>query len=97
MLANLLKNALKYSPSLPVYIIAAYDELQQKLIVQVADCGLGLDEKKLRMIRQVFEASSKSMSNLSFEEDGDDCNNLSMCKRIVDLNGGNIEVHSKGI
>ena len=54
VLANILRNALRNSQAMPVYIFSAYDYLKSRLVIQVADCGSGLNEVQLDEIRRVF-------------------------------------------
>ena len=76
-----------------MYIFAAYDYYTNKLIVQVVDCGQGLTEQKLRTLRKLFNAPARKAKT----DEYDDGSNLYICKKILDMTGGKMEVHSTGV
>ena len=94
VLANLLRNALRFSRSMPVYIFAAYDYYARKLVVQISDCGQGLSAGKLQEIRALLKAPA--LDETRSNEDEDDGSNLAICKKIIDLSGGEVTAYSAG-
>ena len=79
---------------MPVYIFAAYDYYARKLVVQVADCGQGLPPSQLQQIRSFLKAPV--LDETRGNEDEDDGSNLAICKKIIDLSGGEITAYSAG-
>jgi PAS domain S-box-containing protein len=91
VLANLVGNALKYSPAdspVRVRVIRAEDAVA----VSVADEGLGLDEEELpRVFGRFYRAPGAIASGLPGTGLG-----LYVCRGIVEAHGGRIECSSPG-
>ncbi|WP_207857518.1 sensor histidine kinase [Lucifera butyrica] len=81
VLVNLVDNALKYSGENSIIDVSALKE-EEKVIVSVADRGIGIPDKELSNIFQKFyradNAKAKSGTGLG----------LSICKEIVEAHGG---------
>jgi len=88
ILTNLLSNAVKYSPDSPDIHVRAYGEGDQ-VIIQVRDSGVGIDESDLpKMFGRFFRARTAT----GIEGTGI---GLNLIKKLVELHGGTISVHSK--
>jgi two-component system nitrogen regulation sensor histidine kinase NtrY len=86
MLINLIVNAIeavKDDPS-PKIILSAYTSSNGKIIIKVADNGHGIPEEILDKIFIPFFSTKKSGSGIG----------LSLCKQIMMLHKGNIQVQS---
>ncbi|MGZ8556750.1 MAG: sensor histidine kinase [Chitinophagaceae bacterium] len=86
VLINLLVNAIeavKDKPE-PRIILTAYIATNRKTVIKVADNGYGMAEELLDKIFIPFFSTKKSGSGIG----------LSLCKQIMMLHKGNIQVHS---
>ena len=87
-----MKNALKFALGKPIKIRASYDRKTELLLVHVIDKGRGiseLDQKKL------FTLFGKLEATKDINSDGIGMG-LNICQRIVENNGGKIDVFSEG-
>ncbi len=85
---NLISNAIKYkSEKRPHIFIKVVDE-KENWIFSVKDNGIGMESKYLENIFRVFK---RLHTNEKFQGNGI---GLSICKKIVNLHGGNIWVES---
>jgi signal transduction histidine kinase len=91
VLRNLLENAVKYSlaDSEPVEVVLKKSE--GSVIVTVADDGPGIPEEDLPSLFEPFFRVDRSRSKKS----GGYGLGLSLCKRIVEAHGGQIEVANR--
>lgn len=88
MLTNLLSNAVKYSPDKPDIHVRAYGE-GDKIVIQVRDSGVGIDENDLpKMFTRFFRA--KTATGIQGTGIG-----LNFTKKLVELHDGEITVQSK--
>jgi len=87
---NLLTNAKKFTPSTgAITIRTTNSEKGDWLVIEVADTGIGISPDKLSGIFDAFEQAAAGLSaGLGL--------GLAICKALVDLQGGSIEVHSEG-
>ena len=86
VLINLLVNsieAIKDSED-PKIILSGYIDPNQKTILKIADNGIGMSEEVIEKIFIPFFSTKKSGSGIG----------LSLCKQILMLHHGNIQVHS---
>jgi two-component system sensor histidine kinase MtrB len=89
VLGNLLSNAIKYSQTGPIEVVLTIDA--SSALVAVSDHGIGIAPDELPRIFQPFRRSQSSR----------DCDipgvglGLSVALRIVQAQGGTIEVHSR--
>jgi two-component system phosphate regulon sensor histidine kinase PhoR len=91
VLTNLLDNAIKYTPSQGRVVIAAFENLQGKIQVDVSDTGIGIEAKYLSRIFERFYRVDKARSR----DLGGTGLGLSIVKHIVQLHGGEIWVKSR--
>jgi len=61
VLANLINNAFKFTPEGKVEIRARYDRLQQRLVFEVSDTGIGIPEEELDHVFDEFRQIDGSM------------------------------------
>jgi len=87
---NLLTNAKKFTPSSGAITIRTTNpEKGDWLMIEVADTGIGIAPDKLSGIFDAFEQAAAGLSaGLGL--------GLAICKALVDLQGGSIEVQSEG-
>lgn len=85
---NLIGNAIKFSNGKPVVNITG-KAANNKAFISVSDNGIGIDEEYHEKIFLPFQRLNGSAQ---FEGSGI---GLSLCKKIVSIHGGNIEVESK--
>ena len=85
---NLIANALKFSKERPV--IKIHGELRQdKIVIYVSDNGIGIKEEELH---KIFDSFQRLNPRSEYEGSGI---GLAICKRIIDIHKGSIEVKSK--
>ncbi|UTW63570.1 response regulator [bacterium SCSIO 12741] len=88
-LNNLLKNAWHHCPEQgEVYCRVRVDDAEQKLLIEVENIGKGLDEN---IQRDIFKRHFREDSDL-YTGSG---LGLSICKEIVDIHGGRIQVDNQ--
>ncbi len=86
---NLIENSLKYNKSANPSVELRYNEGTQYHIISVIDNGLGISEEYFDIIFQPFK---RLHSNKTYQGSG---LGLSICKKIVDMLGGNISLKSQ--
>lgn len=86
---NLVGNALKFTHSGQVSLVA--DVLDNKLIIQVEDTGIGIDKDRLELVFDEFKQADDSITR-SYGGTG---LGLTISKHLVGLMSGNISVKSK--
>lgn len=93
---NLLKNAIKFSPSRGRIMLSArrVEAVEPKVAVVVSDSGVGIDSADLETIFLPFEQASTGLPRGDGQGLG-----LGLCiaKAIVELHGGTIRASSEGI
>ena len=90
VIVNVISNAFKYTPqggSISVYV--ANDA--NTITVSVQDTGEGISEEELS---HLFERFYQGKEHNKLKQAGTGIG-LSMCKNIIDVHGGNIEIFSK--
>lgn len=97
VLINLLTNALKFTSEGYIYFKVDYTMLENtnlenniQLNIEISDTGCGIKEKDMNLLFHSFERLD-SKRNRSIEGTG---LGLALCKKILDLMGGTIEVKS---
>lgn len=86
VLINLLVNAIDAVKNTPKPLITLYAEfINDKTIIKINDNGIGIDEEVLDKIFIPFFSTRKNGSGIG----------LTLCKQIMMLHGGNIQVLSK--
>lgn len=88
ILFNLISNALKYrSPDRPTKITISTTKFKKSTVLQVADNGTGIPEEQLPQMFGIFKRFHKDIHGNGV--------GLYMIKRIIENNGGHIEVKSE--
>lgn len=89
---NLVGNAIKFTENGTISIVIAVDEISAQkinLFVEVTDTGAGISEDDLKNIFDDFYQGSNGFNNVGVGL------GLKICKEIVELFGGTIEVESQ--
>jgi len=98
--ANLISNALKYSPDDSSIVISIKPENAEHIHIMVKDSGIGIDKKEQEHIFEAFYEvaglNRHSTDSLKFMGSGTGLG-LSIAKGIVDRHGGRIWVESEGV
>ena len=89
ILVNLIGNALRYTPTGLITIQVEPD--YQKLWISVIDTGKGISEEDLSHVFERFWRADRSRDRSS----GGTGIGLAICRRLVELQGGKIQVESK--
>lgn len=89
VLNNLFNNAVKYTDVHGKISARAYPEGDQA-VIEISDTGIGMDEKQLRTAFQPFRGSTAAVAS---NEEGTGLG-LYLCKRLVDMHGGSIDLVS---
>lgn len=84
---NLIDNACKYSPSKRAEVRISFDD--KSCIVRVVDAGIGIPQEETQ---RIFEPLYRAKNATTFPGYGI---GLSVCRRIVDVHRGTIQVNSK--
>ena len=90
LLANLLDNALKFTPEKGSVVVAA-SGCEGRAVVEVRDTGVGISESAREHVFERFYRGDLSRSR----ETGGTGLGLSICKRVVELHRGEIAVESR--
>ena len=88
LLANLVDNAIKYSPSGGKVTLKAYQKTES-IIIEICDQGMGINNDELELIFDRLYRADKSRSRKGLGL------GLSIVKAIVQAHRGKIEVESK--
>lgn len=89
---NLIKNAVKFTPSGGEVRISTRNDKEHHLIVEICDTGIGIEPELLPRIFDAFEQGGRSVTS----EFGGMGLGLAISKTIVDLHGGSIAAESAG-
>ncbi len=89
VITNLIVNAIKYGKQ-NGYVNISFHDLEDNIIVEVADNGIGIDKKDLRRIFERFFRVDKSRSR----EQGGTGLGLSIVKHIIEAHNQSINVRS---
>ena len=89
LLINLLDNAMKYTEAGTITLVCKEDD--NKLVINVKDTGIGMDQEHLSRIFERFYRVDKGRSR----KQGGTGLGLSIVKHIVELYNGNIRVDSQ--
>jgi len=88
MLANLLDNAIKYTPSAGTVSVSVHEDEGQEVVVSVKDTGVGISPNDLPHIFERFYRCDQSRSQAGIGL------GLSLARAIAQAHGGNITVTS---
>jgi signal transduction histidine kinase len=92
VLWNLIKNAVKFTPSGGSVEIATADEAGGQLIVRVIDTGVGIEADATSRIFNAFEQGSPAVT----QRYGGLGLGLAICKVLSEAHGGTLTAHSDG-
>ncbi len=92
VLINLIKNALKFCPKGDIHVFSSYDNDQRLLRCAVIDNGCGIRAKDMQNLFKQFGKLKRTM-HINTEGIG---MGLLICKRLIEANNGEIEIHSDG-
>jgi signal transduction histidine kinase len=92
VLWNLIKNAVKFTPSGGSVEIATADEAGGQLIVRVIDTGVGIEADAIARIFNAFEQGSPAVT----QRYGGLGLGLAICKVLGEAHGGTLTAHSDG-
>jgi DNA-binding response OmpR family regulator/anti-sigma regulatory factor (Ser/Thr protein kinase) len=89
---NLINNAVKFTSQGEIALTVTADEDDGRVIVTVRDTGLGIPVEEQQVIfdefRQSERATARGYGGLGL--------GLAICKRLIEMHGGEIGVHSSG-
>jgi signal transduction histidine kinase len=91
VLLNLATNAVKFTPAGGTVTVGADVEPDGNLVMSVADTGIGISEKDLERVFEPFVQVNRSAHP---QQEGAGLG-LSICKNLIELHQGRIEVSSK--
>ena len=91
ILFNLVENALKQNPEIPLAVEIGWRETKDKLVIWVSDNGIGIPAADLPFIFRRFYRVEKHHSQAEIKGTG---LGLSIVRRAVEAHNGNIEVTS---
>ena len=89
---NIIKNAVKFTPARGELRISTRNDAGHYIIIDFTDTGIGINPELQPRIFEPFEQGGKGMTNRY----GGLGLGLAISKRVIDLHGGKISVHSEG-
>jgi len=89
---NIIKNAVKFTPARGELRISTRNDAGHNIIIDFTDTGIGITSELQPHIFEAFEQGGKGVTN-SYGGLG---LGLAISKRVIDLHGGKISVHSEG-
>ena len=89
---NIIKNAVKFTPARGRLRINTGNDAGHNIIIDFTDTGIGINPELQPRIFEAFEQGGKGVTNRY----GGLGLGLAISKRVVDLHGGKISVHSEG-
>lgn len=92
VVSNVLSNAFKFTPVQGSIELVA-DVVDEQIVIKVIDSGIGIDKKDLSTIFERYYQASNSF--LSSQKEFSTGLGLALCKEIIELHHGKIQVESK--
>src|SRR5213082_2048619 len=89
---NIIKNAVKFTPARGQLCISTRNDAEHYIIIDFTDTGIGINSELQPRIFDAFEQGGRGMTNRY----GGLGLGLAISKRVIDLHGGKISVHSEG-
>ena len=86
LLTNLISNAIKYRGDSPIKIIISAKKEKANLTFSIKDNGIGIPEGQFDNVFKIFKSLNPNKDSNGI--------GLSVCKKIVELHGGNIWLES---
>ncbi len=93
VIMNLVGNAIKFTQQGEVKILVGYDRIDESrynLIIEISDTGIGIPKDRIEQIFDDFEQASNDISR----QYGGTGLGLTICKNLIDMMDGYIEVES---
>ncbi len=90
---NIIKNAVKFTPERGQLRISTRNDSEHHIIIDFTDSGIGIDGELLPRIFDAFEQGGNAVTN----HYGGLGLGLAISKRVIDMHGGKISVHSEGL
>jgi len=91
IVANLMSNAVKFTPRGGEVFFTAHYDSDQSVIITIRDTGIGMDPVLLNKLFRIDENPSR----LGTEGESSSGLGLLLCKEFVEKHGGNIRVESQ--
>ena len=92
ILINLVKNAMKFTLKGTIRMIASFDEVSEFLTLHIVDSGKGIKPEEMS---KLFTKFGKLQRTAEMNSEGIGMG-LMICQNLVQLNEGEITVHSEG-
>jgi PAS domain S-box-containing protein len=92
VIMNLLSNAAKYTPE-GGHITLSAERNDEKVTLRVTDNGIGIAPEKLSQIFDMFYQANRTYE----QSQGGLGIGLTLVRRLVEMHGGRVEVHSRGL
>jgi len=89
---NIIKNAVKFTPARGELRITTRNDDGHNIIIDFTDKGIGIAPELQPRIFDAFEQGGKGVT----DRYGGLGLGLAICKRVIDMHGGKISVHSEG-
>src|SRR5213082_3436272 len=89
---NIIKNAVKFTPARGQLRISTRNATEHNIIIDFTDTGVGISPELQSRIFEAFEQGGRGVTNRY----GGLGLGLAISKRVIDLHGGKISVHSEG-
>jgi PAS domain S-box-containing protein len=89
---NIIKNAVKFTPARGQLRISTRNDPAHNIVIDFTDTGIGINPELQPRIFDAFEQGGKGVTN----HYGGLGLGLAISKRVIDLHGGKISVHSEG-
>jgi PAS domain S-box-containing protein len=89
---NIIKNAVKFTPARGQLRISTRNDAGHNIIIDFTDTGIGINPELQPRIFEAFEQGGQGVTNRY----GGLGLGLAISKRVIDLHGGKISVHSEG-
>jgi signal transduction histidine kinase len=91
VLTNLLNNAIDYTQTGSIHVTTVWDDVQNRVCIEVKDTGLGIPPREIdHVFERFYRASNVSQSTMPGTGLG-----LSLVKELINLHHGEIEIASE--
>ena len=93
ILINMIKNAIKFTRTGIIMVVASHDSTENQLVVQVADSGKGIEANKIPTLCNQF---GKLLRTAEMNSDGIGLG-LMISKALIEVNEGKLYINSEGV